>query len=152
MIRLSENNATLTQVRTTYQKFATSQIWKLSKVNLWTKFNMPNDSYSILLNLEFFHNLFTLFLLWRLKIDFEVTKNVKILTFEGDWSESLAFPSKNNLQQNTLKNVKRSSKFRQGQKTLIFVLGHLLSASPKYLFLQGRLDTRLRPHAALRLC
>ena len=48
---------------------------------------MPKDAYRVMLNLGFFHNWVTLFLFWKLGKDLEVTKNVKILEFEGDQGE-----------------------------------------------------------------
>ena len=132
-IQLSEHNATLTQVRTIYQKIATNQIWQLSKVNF--ELNSPCQ----MTLTQFFHNSLTLFLLWRLKKDFEITNNVKILNFEKTGvSHKLAFVSKDSPLQNTLRESKRSKKkIRQGRKTLIPVLAYFWAPLPNIYFCRG---------------
>ena len=67
-----------------------------------------------MLNLELFHYSATLFLLWRLKEDFEATENVKLLKLEGtEVNCKLAFVSKVNPLQNIFGKIKESYKVRQ---------------------------------------
>ena len=69
----------------------------------------------------------------------------------GNWANyNLEFDSKNNPLQNVLGKVKKLNKVRQYQKALISVFPHFLSTSAKNLFLQGKLDTGLCPHAVFR--
>ena len=65
-------------------------------------------------------------------------------------SNEFVFVSTDNPVQHVLRNIKKSSKSRQDEKTLIPAFAYFLTASAKNLFLQGRLDTRLCPHAVLR--
>ena len=64
-------------------------------------------------------------------------------------SYKIAFVSNDNPILNILEKNKKSSKFRRDRKTLISAFAHFLSTNAKSVFLQGRLDSRLWPHAVL---
>lgn len=49
-------------------------------------------------------------------------------------------------------NPLQNSEIRQELNTLICIFANFLRSSGKSFFVQGRLDTGLRPHAILRFC
>ena len=59
-----------------------SFLWSI----FWSKSDLPNNTYTTLLNMELSQNVVPLFLLWSLQKDFEVMKNIKIMKFEEDCS------------------------------------------------------------------
>ena len=133
-IQLSEHNATLTQVRTTYQKIATNQIWQLSKVNF--ELNSPCQM------TQFFHNSLTLFCCEDLK------KTLKLRTMSKYWIlKRLGWVYRLKTGRLFLKTVvckilwekvrDQRKKIRQGRKTLISVLAYFWAPLPNIYLCRG---------------
>ena len=69
---------------------------------------MPNDAYTVLSNLELFHNWVTLLLFWKLKKDLEFIKLSKYWSLkETGANYMLVFLFKDNSLQNTLGKIKK---------------------------------------------
>ena len=69
---------------------------------------MPNDAYTVLSNLELFHNWVTLLLFWKLKKDLEFIKLSKYWYLkETGANYKLVFLFKDNSLQNTLGKIKK---------------------------------------------
>ena len=89
----------------------------------------------------------------KLKKEFVATENIKILKFEEHWANyKSAFFSKGNPLKNALGKIKKSKKVRQYRKALIPAFTNFLSVNARNLFLQGRLDGGLCPHAMMTFC